>query len=96
MNISPKYDVEYAMQGRGFSRIKNFETDDPVACESFLRDALEKGYKIQTIKHDGMPIQGTRFDSMIKTAAGLLAQEHVCKALDVDTVEAHYRFGCPA
>ncbi len=91
-----KYDVEYAMRDRGFERMKNFETDDPVACEEFLAEALEKGYIINDIRHNGLPIRGVRFDNMIKTAAGLLAREHVCKSLEVDNVEAHYRFGCPA
>ena len=91
-----KYDVEYAIRNRGLERIKNFETDDPVACESFLVEALEKGYQIHNIRHNGMPIEGTRFDTMIKTAAGLLAQEHLRKSFGVSTVEAHYRFGCPA
>lgn len=94
--MSSRYDVEYAMPGRGIRRARKFETDDPVACETFLAEALEKGYKIQSIQHDGMPLQGTRFDSMIKTAAGLMTQNHLCKSLDVDNVEAHYRFGCPA
>ncbi len=94
--MKAKYDIEYAMGNRGYTRIKNFETDDPVACETFLMEALEKGYKIQDIRRDGLPIQGVRFDNMIKTAAGMLAREHVCKSLDVDNLEAHYRFGCPA
>ncbi|MDB6023922.1 MAG: hypothetical protein JWM68_145 [Verrucomicrobiales bacterium] len=94
--MTAKYDVEYALRGRGFFQIKNFETDDPVACETFLMQALEKGYRIQHIHRDGAPLGGARFDNMIKTAAGMLAQEHLCKSLEVDSVEAHYRFGCPA
>jgi hypothetical protein len=94
--MNAKYEVEYRIQERGLQRVKTFETDDPVGCETFLVEALEQGYSIQSIVHNGMPIKGNRFDTMIKTAAGLLAQEHVCKSMDVDTVEAHYRFGCPA
>ena len=95
--MKTKYDVKYALQRRGgLDLVKDFETDDPVACETFLMEALEKGYKIQEIHRNGTPLVGHSFDNMIKTAAGMMTKEHVCKSLDVDSVDAHYRFGCLA
>jgi hypothetical protein len=94
--MTAHYDVEYAIQNRSDLRQKRFETDDPVACEQFLATALDKGYRIQQIQRDGVPIRGNQFDNMIRMAAGIMAQEHLRRSLHVNNIEAHYRFGCPA
>ena len=90
------YEVEYSSGNRGDAAIQRHKTDDPVACEMFLSDLLEKGKKIHDVLRDGKPLGQHAFDGMIKSAAGMMTQEHVCKSLDVDSVEAHYRFGVPA
>ena len=90
------YEVEYSRGERSDARIQTHATDDPVACEKFLCDLLENGAKIHNISRDGRALGKGAFDGMIKSAAGMLAQEHVCKSLDCDSVEAHYRFGVPA
>lgn len=90
------YEIEYSSGNRGDSKLQSYSTDDPIACENFLVDLLERGQKIRKISHGGDALSQDGFDRMIKAAAGILAKNHVCKSLGVDSLEAHYRFGVPA
>jgi hypothetical protein len=90
------YDIEYSTGRRGEISREHFETDDPIACENFLVNLLEKKSKIHRICHNGTELSPQAFDRMIKSAAGMMAQEHVCESLGCDSVDAHYRFGVPA
>ena len=95
-----KYNIEYAipLQGRDHSheQTQHHLTDDPVICEAFLSELLERGIKIKSVSHEGVALPGNEFDRMIKTAAGMLATRHISRSLGVDSVEAHHRFGSPA
>ena len=91
-----KYEIEYSPAKRAGNRTECYSTDDPVACESFLEELLEKEARIHRISHLGQDLDQHDFDQMIRTAVGMMAAHHVCKSLDVDSVEAHYRFGVPA
>ena len=76
-------------------RLKNYviSDDDPVACEEFVEELLERGFRIKTIKHEGLDISKPDFDKMIKTAAGMLASKRICASLGIKPEEEHYRFG---
>lgn len=92
----PKYKIEYTVP---FSRheMPSFHvTDDPVACEEFLTELLDYGFKIKAVLHEGVALPKVEFDKMIKTAAGILATNHICRSLGIDRVDAHHRFGSPA
>lgn len=89
------YEIEYS-SGRRDEQIRRHISDDPITCENFLVELLEKGRKIHAIYHGGKPVSQGMFDRMVKSAAGMLAQNHVCKSIGCDSVEAHYRFGVPA
>ena len=95
-----KYNIEYAipLQGRDHphEQTQHHLTDDPVICEAFLSELLERGIKIKSVSHEGVALPKNEFDMMIKTAAGMLATRHICRSLGVDSVEAHHRFGSPA
>ena len=94
----PKYTVEYTIRFRKHQPTTplHFSTDDPVACEEFLVELLERGFKLIGIKHEGVDMKQAEFDRMVKTAAGMLAARHICAALNIDADEEKYRFGMAA
>lgn len=91
-----KYKVEYAISFNRHEQPHDYLTDDPVACEEFLTELLERGFKIKAVLHEGVALPKVDLDKLINTAAGMLATNHICKSLGVDRVEAHHRFGVPA
>jgi len=91
-----KYKVEYTIPFNRHDHPHQHLTDDPVAFEEFLTELLERGFKIQAIYHDGAAFSKAEFDKLVKTAAGILATNHICASLGIDRVEAHHRFGFPA
>ena len=92
----PKYTIEYSAVLKRHTPISHFSTDDPVACEGFVQELLEGGYKIRGIKHEGVDLSRTEFDRMIKTAAGALAASRICFSLGIRPEEEHHRFGFAA
>ena len=91
-----KYKIEYAIPYRRHDQPHQHLTDDPVACEEFLTELLEGGFKIKAVLHEGVALPKVVFDKLIKTAAGILATNYICKSLGIDSAEAHHRFGVPA
>lgn len=92
----PKYTVEYQIQFGRHAQTSHYSTDDPVACESFLVELLEHGFRVCEIKHDGVALSKHDFDKMLKTAAGMLASKHLCVSLGIKPEEEHFRFGFAA
>jgi hypothetical protein len=92
----PKYTIEYTTRFTRHAQTGHYSSDDPVACEAFLEELLERGFGIQAIKHEGLDLPKPDFDKMIKTAAGMLASKHVCASLGIKPEEEHYRFGFAA
>ena len=68
-------------------------TDDPVTCQEFLTELLERGCRIKAIRHEGVALPKADFDRMIKTAGGMLASRSICAALGISPEEEHFRFG---
>jgi len=65
-----KYSIEYSPQFKQrTAQTSLYSGDDPVACEEFLTELLERGYRIQAIRHDGLDMTRPEFDKMIKTGA---------------------------
>lgn len=91
-----KYNIEYTIPFKRHAQTHHHLTDDPVACEEFLAELLERKFQIGRIHHAGVDLPQAEFDRFIKTAAGMLVSKHLCAALDIDSVEAHHRFGSPA
>ena len=91
-----KYKIEYAIPFKRHDEPHHYLTNDPVTCEEFLTELLERGFKIKAVLHDGAALPTVDFDKLIKTAAGMLATNHICKSIGVDRAEAHHRFGSPA
>jgi hypothetical protein len=57
---------------------------------------LERGCRIEAIRHDGMELPKPDFDKWVKTAAGMLAARAIRTSLGISTEEEHYRFGFSA
>ena len=92
----PKYTVEYTAQFRRHAQPNHYSTDDPVACEEFVEELLERRFVIRAIKHEGLDLPKPEFDRVVKTAAGMLASKHVCASLGIKPEEEKYRFGFTA
>ena len=92
----PKYTVEYTTQFRKHAQTNHYSTDDPVACDQFVEELLERGFAIRAIKHEGVDLPKKDFDSIIKTAAGLLASKRICASLGIKPEEEKFRFGFAA
>lgn len=92
----PKYKVTYDIDQRGRMPASHFTTDDPVSCETFLTDLLDRKMHIREITHEGVALSPVQFDAMVRLAALQLASRHVCSSLRISTDDAHLRFGLPA
>lgn len=91
-----KYKIEFGVPFRNHVQHSHHETDDPVACEDFLSQLLERGFPILEIMHDGVVLPRNEFDRMIKAATNLLASRHICASLNIKGEEEHFRFGFAA
>lgn len=92
----PKYTVEYATVIRKHAAVNHYSTDDPVACEEFVEELLERGCSIRAIKHEGLALPANEFDRMVKTAAAMLASRRICASLGLKPEEERFRFGFSA
>lgn len=92
----PKYSIEYSTPFRGKSVPAHHTTDDPVAAEEFVEELLERGFRIHSIKHEGLDLQKHEFDRMVRKAAGMMASRHICTSLGIASDEEKYRFGYAA
>ncbi len=90
--MQPKYTIEYTVQFRNHAQANEVSTDDPVACEEFVEELLESGFRINSIKHEGVNLPRHDFDKIIKTAAGMLASKRICASLGINTEEERFRF----
>ena len=88
-----KFTIEFTQQFNHGAEVHEYRSDDPVSCEEFLEELLEKGYHIRAIRHAGVDLPGRDFDKMVKTAAGMLASKVIRTSLGISTEEEHFRFG---
>jgi hypothetical protein len=93
-----QYAVEYSLRFRKHSPpdLHFYYTDDPIACEAFVQELLEKGMGIHSIKHEGADLPPAEFDRIVKVAAAGIASERICASLNIKPEEERYRFGFTA
>jgi hypothetical protein len=93
-----KYSIEYSLQFRKHSPPEHhvFYTDDPLTCEGFVQELLEKGMGIHAIRHDGAELPRPEFDRFVKVAASAAASKLICASLGIKPDEERYRFGFAA
>ncbi len=89
----PKYTVEFTTKFRSHTPTNHYSTDDPVACEEFVEELLDRGFGVRSIRHEGVDLPKPDFDRLVKTAAGMLASKRICKSLGINPDEEKYRFG---
>lgn len=92
------YTIEYSLQFRKHSPPERHQyfTDDPVACEEFVEELLERGMGLHSIKHDGVELAKPEFDRIVKIAASEAASKLICRSLNIKTEEERFRFGFAA
>lgn len=90
-----KYTIEYSLSFRRHSPPEHHQyfTDDPVACEEFIQELLERGLGLHAIKHEGADLPRPDFDRIVKLAASRAAARMLCVSLHLKPEEEHYRFG---
>lgn len=91
-----KYKVTYDIDPHGKMPASHFITDDPIACETFLTDLLDRKLHIREIAHEGVALPPKQSDEMLRSAVLQLASHHVCASLKISSDEAHVRFGLPS
>ena len=94
--MMPKYNVEFRVNFRRSSLPHHHSTDDPVALEEFLAELLERGYTIDKISHEGMPLEQKEADRLVKAAAQQITARLLCVSLRIKTDEERFRFGFSA
>ena len=92
----PKWTVEFRTQFRKHAQTNHYSTDDPVACEEFVEELLERQLPIRRINHEGVELSKPDFDRIIKNAAAMLASKHICASLGIKPEEERFRFGFAA
>ncbi len=91
-----KYDIDYVIHPHHNKRVDTHRTDDPVEAEDFLMNLLASSARIHSIRHEGVELNKTQSDQMLRVAAERLAARLVGGALGIDTVEVKHRFGFTA
>ena len=92
----PKWTVEFSTQFRQHAQPNHYSTDDPVACEEFVEELLERQFPIRKISHEGVELPKGEFDRIVKNAAAMLASKHICASLGIKPEEERFRFGFAA
>lgn len=88
-----KYTIEFTPQLHQHTQLNHYSTDDPVTCEQFVSELLERGFAIKAIRHEGIDLVGSEFDRIVRVAAGMLAARHICASLHISAEEERHRFG---
>ncbi|RBP38165.1 hypothetical protein DES53_112163 [Roseimicrobium gellanilyticum] len=91
-----KYDIEYTVFPEHNHKVSSHRTDDPVAAEEFLMSLLLCGARIHGIKHEGMELERTQQDRMLRTAAERLSTRLLSRSLHIDPIATKHRFGFAA
>jgi len=88
-----KFAIHYIVFPEHNKREDVHYTDDPVAAETFLMHLLTGGARINSISHDGAPMEAHQFDRMLRVATDRLAAQMLSRSLDLDYVDVKHRFG---
>jgi hypothetical protein len=90
-----KYTIEYSLGFRGHVRSEHQHhyVDEAVACEDFVRQILERGLSLHTIRRDGAELPPHEFARIVKVAAAAIASDRICASLNIKSDEAQFRFG---
>lgn len=88
-----KFTIEYIIQPEHNKRLDSHRTDDPVEAEDFLMSLLRIGARIHAIKHEGVELDESQTDRMLRIAAERLAAGLLARSLHLDAAAVKHRFG---
>ena len=91
-----KFAIDYTIFPQHNKRVETHRTDDPVEAEDFLMHLLASGARIQSIKHEGVELDQTKSDKMIRLAAERLISRLLATSLHLDSAAVKHRFGFAA
>lgn len=91
-----KFSIDHILYPQHNKRLDTYHTDDPVAAEDFLLSLLATGSRILSIKHEGVELDDTKRDKMLRVAAERLASRLLGTSLDLDSAAVKHRFGFAA
>lgn len=91
-----KFSIDYTIFPQHNKRVETHRTDDPVEAEDFLMHLLASGVRIHSIKHEGIDLDQTKTDKMIRLAAERLMSRLLGIALQLDSAAVKHRFGFAA
>jgi hypothetical protein len=94
--MQAKFTIEYTIFPQHNKRVERHFTDDPVEAEDFLMHLLVSGARISAIKHDGIDLDETKSDRMLRVAASRLASQLLENSLHLDAAAVKHRFGLAA
>jgi hypothetical protein len=87
------YTVEYSQRFHSHLQVSHYFSDDPVTCEAFIAELLERGLQIRAIRHNGVDLAPGEFDRFVRIGASKMASDRICSSLGIKTDEEHFRFG---
>jgi hypothetical protein len=91
-----KFDIEYVIHPQHNHRVDTHRTDDPVEAEDFLMNLLVVGARIKAIKHEGIELEQSKADRMLRVAAERLASRLLASSLGLDAAQVKHRFSFAA
>ena len=91
-----KFSIDYTIFPQHNKRVETHRTDDPVEAEDFLMHVLASGARLQSIKHEGVELDQTKTDRMLRLAAERLMSRLLGITLHLDSAAVKHRFGFAA
>jgi hypothetical protein len=88
-----KFAITYTVFPEHNKRVDTHYTDDPVEAELFLAKLIATKSRIHEIKHEGVDLETTAFDRMVRLAGERHLGRLIGAALKIDYVEVRHRFG---
>ena len=86
------YHVQFSIPLEHRRLANDFHTDDPVELERFISDLLLRGYKINSISHQGVPLTQPEFDAAVLLGVKTAMIKLLTAALDIDEAKMRHRF----
>jgi hypothetical protein len=87
-----KYHIQFSFPLEHRRSVNNFRTDDPVECEQFIAVLLLRGYKIDSISHNGALLSGSEFNAAVLLGAKMAIMKLLTTSLDLDETEMRHHF----
>ncbi len=88
-----KFAIDYTIFPQHNKRVETHRTNDPVEAEDFLMHLLLNSARIYGIKHNGIELDQTQSDRMLRIAGERPIARLLESSLHLDTAATKHRFG---